>query len=204
MSKSLILNNHEILERDIEEIIKYGLNIIKTIKPSNKREVQFIIEGLLLRACAIWEKFIETEVIYLVDLDKSKILDEFDLPVHTNLNKKLIKTILFSDLYRDFHDIDKSKSFFKTYIADHNNLFKLLNNDQINKIKMIYKSRNYLAHYSEFARKKLLKEYNKSYGYMKFMEPGIFLIKSKGKHFENLLHNFVLISATMKKGVKIT
>jgi hypothetical protein len=40
--------------------------------------------------------------------------------------------------------------------------------------------------------------------YKKFQEPGVFLLKEKGKYFENLLHNFVLVSVSMKSflGVK--
>ena len=127
MSIKSILKNHQILEEDIERIIRYGLSIIdKKSKRSNffnVDEKNVIIEGLLLRACATWERFLEKEIIYLVDMDKSMLLEEFELPSNTKLNQKIIKAILFSTGYRDFHDIERSKIFFRTFIVNKYNLF---------------------------------------------------------------------------------
>ena len=206
MSIKSILKNHQILEEDIERIIRYGLSIIdKKSKRSNffnVDEKNVIIEGLLLRACATWERFLEKEIIYLVDMDKSMLLEEFELPSNTKLNQKIIKAILFSTGYRDFHDIERSKIFFRTFIVNKYNLFVKISNGQIKKNRMVYRLRNYLAHYSEFAKKKLHQEYIKSYNYSLFMQPGKFLMKKNGRFFESLIHNFNLISATMKKGLK--
>ncbi len=206
MSGKNITKNHRILEESIEEIITYGLEIISSNFEKSKlfgeKEKITIIEGLLLRACAIWEKFIETEIIYLVNMDKSYLLNELELPQNSVLNLKMIKAILFANSYRDFHDIERSKNFFRTFISDKYNLFDEITSDQIRKIKIVYKLRNYLAHYSEFSKKKLHKEYIKIYNYSNFMEPGRFLIKNNGEYFENLIHNFCLVSATMEKKIK--
>ncbi|MBD3338365.1 MAG: hypothetical protein GF353_04620 [Candidatus Lokiarchaeota archaeon] len=206
MSKKLITKNHKYLENSIEDIIKYGIEIISFKSIESKilplKEKSIIIEGLLLRACAIWEKFLETEVVYLVNIDRSKLMKEFEISSNRSLNLNIIKAILFSNKYRDFHDIERSKSFFKRYIVDDYNLFSKLTSEQINKIKMVYKLRNYLAHYSEFSKKLLLTEYRQTYNYSKFLEPGKFLIKNNGTHFENLIHNFCLISATMERYLK--
>ena len=118
------------------------------------------------------------------------------------MSRKIIKSILFSNVYRDFHDIEKSKSFFKTFITDKYNLFKKLTNEQIKKTQTVYKLRNYLVHYSEFSKRKLQQEYINNYKYSVFMAPGKFLIKSAGKHFEKLIHNFSIMSATMKKDLR--
>ena len=202
MSISSILSNHNSLENDIEQIIKYGLEIINRISKKAKlftiHEKGIIIEGLLLRACARWESFLEIEVVSLVNMDKSKLLDELDLPANSAVNQRVIKAILFSTSYRDFHDLQKSKGFFRRFIGDEYNLFDKISNEQINKIHMVYRLRNYLAHYSEFAKKKLGQEYKQTYEYSVFMTPGRFLMRKNGEHFENLIHNFSLISSTMK------
>lgn len=159
-----------------------------------------LIEALLLRACALWENFIENEMVLLITLDPSKLLKEFDLPLNTNINSKLIRAIIFSDHYRDFHDIDRSMGFFERVIVDKNNSFKKITNSQKQKINFTYKLRNYLAHYSEFSKTNLFRSYNQPpYNYRKFLEPGRFLLKQKGKHFEDLVHNFKMSSITMKK-----
>lgn len=199
MNKRSILKNHNLLEENIEEVIKYGLKLIEGKSDHFKdKEKTIVIESLLLRACAHWERFLETEVIYLISMDLSKLKEQLELPPKQKLNRQLIKAILFSDSYKRFQDIERSKSFFKTYIADSYNLFKKLPNDQINKSQMVYKLRNYLVHYSEFAKKKLQQEYEKTYHYSVFMQPGRFLRKENGKYFEKLIHNFCLMSATMK------
>lgn len=199
MSLRVILENHKLLEKNIEEIIKYGLRLIERNSTSfSVKEKTIIIEGLLLRACAYWERFLEAEVIFLIELDQSKLREYLELPSSQKLNRQLIKAILFSDSYRSFQDIEKSKRFFRSFIANNYNLFDKLTNEQIKKNQMAYKLRNYLAHYSEFAKKKLQQQYKKTYSYSRFMQPGRFLMKENGKHFESLIHNFILMSATMK------
>ena len=158
-----------------------------------------LIEALLLRACALWEKFIENEIVLLITLDPSKLLKEFDLPPTTNINSKLVRAIIFSDHYRDFRDIDRSMGFFERVIVDKYNSFKKITTPQKQKINFTYKLRNYLAHYSEFSKTHLLRAYKQPpYNYGKFLEPGRFLLKQKGKHFENLVHNFKMSSITMR------
>lgn len=202
MSILSILSNHNSLENDIEQIIKYGLEIIDRNSQKAKlftiHEKGIIIEGLLLRACARWESFLEIEVVSLVSMDKNKLLDELDLPANSTVNQRVIKAILFSTSYRDFHDLERSKGFFRRFITDKYNFFDKISNEQIHMSRMVYKLRNYLAHYSEFAKKQLEQEYQKTYGYSVFMTPGRFLMRKSGEHFEKLIHNFSLISSTMK------
>ncbi len=204
MSKKLIITNHKNVERELELIIKYGLEIIIPNKISpfsdfEKKKKQVIVEGLFLKACAVWEKFVETEVVLLVNMDITKLLEEFELPMNTVLNPKIVKSMIFSNLYRDFNDIDKSKNFFKTFIVPTFNLFESITNEQLKKIRIVYKLRNYLAHYSEFAKKKLLQEYLKNYKSNNFKDPGNFLMENSGKYFEKLIHNFCLSSSKMRE-----
>ena len=203
MNKKIILRNHKNLEENLERIIKYGLEIIKPSRTSpyidiDKDERAIIIEGLFLRACAVWEKFLETEVVLLAYMDTTRLLDEFQLPMQTGLSQKVIKSMIFSNLFRDFNDIERSKGLFRAFIVDDYNLFESLTTDQLKKIGIVYKLRNYIAHYSEFAKKKLLQEYAKTYKISKFKEPGSFLIKNSGMYYEKLIHNFCLASSKMK------
>lgn len=203
MNIAKLKKNHTQFEDAIEKIIRYAQDIIADLPYKKKLpidEKKMLIEALLLRACALWEQFIENEIVLLITLDPSKLLEEFDLPLMANINSKLVRAIIFSDHYRDFHDIDRSMVFFERVIVDKNNSFKKITTLQKKKINFTYKLRNYLAHYSEFSKTNLLRAYKQPpYNYGKFLEPGGFLLKQKGKHFEDLVHNFKMSSITIKK-----
>ena len=199
----VLIKHHDQFENTIESIIRYAQEIIADLpykKEISLKEKEMLLEALLLRACALWESFIEREIIISINLDPSNLLKEVDLPKKNKLNIKLIRAIIFSDHYRDFHDIERSMSFLNRVIVEKNNPFKKITNTQKEKINFTYKIRNYLAHYSEFSKMKLFRAYKKkSYNYRYFLEPGKFLLKQKGKHFEDLINNFRITSIQMKK-----
>jgi hypothetical protein len=204
VSKKVILNNHDQFEDKIENIIKYGLELINDKLPGkmekkSKEEKSMLLEALLLRSCALWESFVENEIVFLVSLESSNLNKEMGLPEHSKLSVKLVRALLFCGRYRDYWNIEQSKSTFKRVIKDKQNLFNNITIAQITKIRFIYKMRNYLSHYSVFSRKELLKAYDKAYKRKKFLQPGYFLMKEKGKYFENLIHNFKLMSISMKQ-----
>jgi len=209
MSINSIKRNHLKFEKNLNELIKYGLDIITenvTVKKDkiSKKEKNILLESLLLRSCAYWENFLEKEIIILISLNSDKFKLNMELPSDIKLNLKLIRAILYGDEYRDFHDITHSKSYFSKILVKEYNPFKEITSEQLNKINITYIIRNYLSHYSEYSKKKLYQAYVDNFKYKIFQEPGIFLLKEKGKYFENLIHNFVLVSVNMRSylGVK--
>jgi len=209
MSISSIKRNHLRFEKNLNELIEYGLEIITeniTVKKDriNKKEKNILFESLLLRSCAYWEKFLEKEIIILISLNSDRFKLNMELPSNTKLNLKLIRAILYGDEYRDFHDIKHFRSYFSKILVEEYNPFKHITKEQLKKINITYIIRNYLSHYSEYSKKKLYNVYVDNFKYKIFQEPGIFLLKEKGKYFENLIHNFVLVSVNMRSflGVK--
>lgn len=191
-------------ENSLNELIKLGLELIskvENIELLNKNK-ELLLESLLLRACALWERFIENEINNLIILDTSKFLDYFGLPPKTDVNLKLIKAIIYSDRYKDFKDLDQSIPYFSKILVDKYNYFKAITGEKKKYLSFTYKIRNYLSHYSDYAKKKLLNSYKEDYQCSNFIEPGKFLLKNKGKYFEKLIHNFVLISALMRSKMK--
>lgn len=204
MSNNALLRNHTNLEKNIEALINYGLEIIsdnfsKKSESMNKNEKLILIESLLLRSCAHWENFLEKEIVFLINLDSKKFKFNMGLPKNTKLNLKLITAILYGDKYKDFHDVGHYKSYFSRLLSEKCNPFRSITKEQLHKINFTYAIRNYLSHYSEFSKKKLHKAYVQNYDYKIFQEPGVFLLKEKGNYFENLLHNFILVSVKIKK-----
>lgn len=197
-----IINNHKEFEERIEKILQYAEEIIIDLPfQQQKFEIQekhLILESLILRVCALWEKFLETELILVVGYDPSKLIGEMNIRNITKLNLSLIRAILFSDVFRDFHDIERSKSFFKKYIVNGYNCFNKISSKQVKKIQFIYIIRNYLSHYSEFAKRKLFESYKKEYGLSRFLEPGQFLFVNKGERFSDLITTLKFCSINMK------
>jgi len=209
MSIISIKKNHLKFEKNINKLIKYGLeiiteNIIVKKDRINKKEKNILLESLLLRSCAYWEIFLEREIIILVSLNSDRFKLYMELPSNTKLNLKLIRAILYGDEYRNFHDIKHFRSYFSKVLVEEYNPFTNITNEQLKKINITYTIRNYLSHYSEYSKKKLYQAYMDNFNYKIFQEPGIFLLKEKGKYFENLIHNFVLVSVNMRSflGVK--
>jgi hypothetical protein len=203
MNTRSVIKNHHTFEKTIEHIIRYAQEIIADVpyqKVLASKEKEMLLESLLLRACALWESFIEREIIFLTSLDPSQLIKKFCLPVKRSLNIKLIRAIIFSDSFRDFHDLDRSMTFFREVISSRFNLFREITGDQKSKIIFAYKIRNYLAHYSEFSKMMLFNAYKKPpYKYKMFLEPGRFLLKQKGVNFERLLNNFKIVSIQMRR-----
>ena len=72
MSIKSIRKNHLDFEENIKELITYGIGLIiddsnKTKNKISRKEKTILIESLLLRSCAYWEKFIEKDIILLID-----------------------------------------------------------------------------------------------------------------------------------------
>lgn len=200
--------NHLNFESNIKDLISYGLEIIgkstfhKTEGSSKFKKI--LLEALLLRTCANWENFIEKELVILIYLDSINFKNYMELPENTKLNLKLVKAILYADKYKDYHDVSQHKKYFSNLLVDKFNPFLNIATEQLNKINFSYTIRNYLSHYSDYSKKKLHKSYMVYYEYKAFQEPGNFLLKENGKYFENLLHNFILVSVSMRRhlGVK--
>ena len=196
-----VLNNHTNFESNVDNLIKYGNEIIFDSKRSHN-EKQLLVESLILRSCAYWEKFLDTEIVEIVNLDYSTLLESRGLPSNTSLSKKLIKAILFSNAYLDFHYAEKVVSFFNENSSTNHNPFASIPKANLLKIDFTYKIRNYISHYSDFAKKKLFLELQKrKLCKARFIEPGIFLLKKNGEVFNQLINNFSICSIKMRNNI---
>ena len=202
MKFKTILKNHTEFELAVEEIIRYALERILIDLPKQNitiRERDILIDAFILKLCALWESFLEKEILLCVSLDPRNLIATMELNKSKRLDIKLIRAILFSDSYKNFRDVDRLIAFTKNVIVEIYDPFLKISKEQKTKIRFTYSIRNYLSHYSTFSKKKLLSEYKKVYGYKKFLEPSRFLLKNKGKYFEDLANNLKMTSIYMRK-----
>jgi len=197
-----ILKNHREFEQSIEDVIQYALDKIIVDLPGDKiiaKERNVLLEAFILKLCALWESFLEKEIVLSVSLDTKNLIETMELNKNKRLDTKLIRAILFSDTFRGFPDVNRLVNFAKRVIAEKYNPFFKITKEQKSKIHFTYAIRNYLSHYSSFSKKKLFSEYKRVFGYRNFLEPSKFLAKNKGKYFEDLANNFKIASVYMRK-----
>ncbi len=136
-----INNNQKDFEDGIEKILQYAQEVAENISLRRRiQEEKSIVLKHLTRVCANWEKFIESEITLAAKLDTTKIIKEMNLPRNTRLNLHLIRAILYSDIFRDFHEVDRAKNFFNKFIIDKYNPYKRITNKQKQDINLFISS----------------------------------------------------------------
>jgi len=200
-----ILKNHEQFESAVEDIVAYAQEVIADLPYKNQisvKEKHILLEALILKMCALWGKFVEEELVYAAYLNTKKLSQLMGVNINTKLTTEITRALIFSDTYRSFRGIDDLIHFSKKVIEDQYNPFTQITLSQKNNILFTYKIRNYLSHYSRYSRRALFSAYKERYNYTRFLEPGKFLLKDKGKRFEDLSKNFKMTSIHMKKTFK--
>jgi hypothetical protein len=95
------------------------------------------------------------------------------LPKH--LSRDICNAMIFGIGYKDFKSVSHLKSFAKQVLVPGNNPFQKISKNPSKKIDDYYVIRNYLAHYSYVAERKLEEMYKRK-GMRRFREPGDFLM----------------------------
>ena len=201
MIRPNIKKNHLKFESKIEKILNYANDLVYGM-PQYRRvqasEKTLILESLILRACALWESFLENELVLCAYSDQSRIKTVMSILHRGKLPKDLIRALIFSDQYRDLHDIQRINSVFKKFTSDAFNPIAKISSPQKRKITFVYSMRNYLSHYSTFSRRAFQDRLINDYQVTRFIEPGKFLLSSNGKRFNDLISNFNFASINMR------
>jgi hypothetical protein len=201
MRKADLTKNHDWFE---QEIIVYTNFLTRVRNPElvkkgflDKYDRYGIIESSIIHICAIWESFVEEELIDCLNLDCSKLAGYLRLDLPRDMNRDLCSAILIGDRYLDF-GIDNIKRRADQVLCDVNNPFKLMNKDTYDKIREVYTIRNYLSHLSRKSRLALLQTYKKSYGLSRLVRPGEFLLSNKAERLIAYIESFLRASQQMR------
>ncbi len=199
MRKANLKHNHKKFDAVVLRYLQFLAKIVhseRVIKTA--QEKRDLAESVLLRICAYWESFVDEHLIDCVNVDSSKLSNYFgvDLPKHPS--KAVCQVLVFGDSYRDFKSIGDLKGFSKKILSDHCNPFTAIPPATAKLIDEVYVIRNYLAHYSFKARRRLHELYKKEYGMHNFLEPGQFLMAHYRKRLVRYLNAFITASEAMK------
>jgi len=158
-----------------------------------------ILESLVIRLCAVWEAFIEGEMIDCLNIDCSKYKEELQLKLPEHPSKDLCEAILIGSRYLDFKNVDDIKGFAKRILPKEVNPFKLIKPATARRINELYVMRNFLSHYSRKSRRALQRMYQDVWHLKKFRQPGDFLSSYSGKRLFHYIDALLDAAKQMRK-----
>ena len=162
MRKADLAKNHNEFEEDME----WYLGFLERMLDQVVEEEDFIeiLESLVIRLCAIWEAFVEGEMIDCLNIDCSRYKEELQLKLPEHPTKDVCEAILIGPGYLDFKNVDDMKGFAKRVLPKDVNPFKLIRPATAKQVNELFTMRNYLSHYSGKSRRLLHRMYQKSWG----------------------------------------
>jgi len=200
MRKADLRKNHKHFDSAIKRYRDFAKKILEAkhvVKPV--QEKRDIAESIILRLCANWEAFVDEHLIDCINVDASKLREFFAVPIPKNPSKNLCQALLFGkNGYMDFKSFGDLKGFSKKVLPDESNPFLSVSSQHARKIDEVYKIRNYLSHYSFFAKLALTRLYENTYKMRKFLEPGQFLLAYNAKRLFAYFDAFQGASDDMK------
>ena len=167
-------------------------------KLDEKRE---IFEAFVLKIHAIWEIFVEDLIVDCLNKDTSQYAEYMGIRLRKHLPRNQCKAMVLGMSYLDFRDVSDIKGKAKNILVSQYNPFAIIKNPALKRMNEFYCIRNYVAHYSEPARRSLWKIYKNVYNMRRFNEPGHFLIawdkRTKQIRFDDYIDAFFDTSIEM-------
>ena len=199
MRKADLRKNHNSFDgaiRRYEDFSRRLLNAQRVVRKQDKKE---ITEATLLKLCALWESFVDHELLDCLNINSTKLSKYLGVKLPRNLNRKLCQAILFREGYLDFKNVGSLKSFAKKILPPDANPFRLIDKATASKIDEIFVVRNYLSHRSFAAKRSLTSMYRKNYKMKHFREPGTFLFARNAKRLVAYIEDLKKTSKQMAK-----
>lgn len=199
MRKADLRKNHQPFDRALVRYRGFTGKIIGAQRViSRKTEKEDLVESVLLRLCANWERFVDEHLVDCVNVDHTKLHEFLGVPIPQNPTRNLCEAFLIGPRYLDFRSFGDLKRYSRKILPDASNPFLAVASSHTNKIDEAYKLRNYLAHYSSAARRSLDRTYKNVYRLRRFVEPGRFLIAYEGQRLWKYFSAFEGASQNMK------
>ena len=199
MRKADLIKNHDEFEEDMEWYKDFLQRVLRAQRVLGSRDDKLeIIESSLIRICALWEAFIEGEMIDCLNIDCKKCSEYLQLELPRHLTRNLCEAVLLGTTYLDFKSVGDIKGFAKKVYPDVVNPFNKIHPATSKKIDEVYVMRNYLSHYSSKSRRALKQVYEGKYGLIKFRQPGDFLFSYAGRRLFGYIDAFLDASKQMR------
>lgn len=172
--------------------------------PHEKKE---IFEAFILKIHVTWDLLVEELMVDCLNWDTLQYAKYKGISLPKNLTRDNCACLITGLRFFDVRSTSEIKRIAKNILVPKYNPFKVLSKTDpdikrdVKKIDEFYAMRNYIAHYSDMSRRRLMIMYKKSYGLRKFREPGDFLFafdkQTKQIRFANYIYSFLNIADEM-------
>jgi len=197
--KADLRKNHISFEGSVRRYEDFSNRLLSAQRVVRKQDKKEIAEATLLKLCALWESFVDHELLDCLNINSTKLSQYLDVKLPRNLNRKLCQAILFREGYLDFKNVGSLKGFAKNILPPDANPFRNIDNPTAAKIDEMFVIRNYLSHRSFAAKRSLTKMYWKNYRMRHFREPGTFLNASNAKRLVGYVQSLKRASKQMER-----
>jgi len=119
---------------------------------------------------------VEDLMIDCLNKDTSGYAKYTGFKIDKHISRDTCKAIVIGTTFLDFKSVGHLKQMSKQILVQECNPFTKITTSYGKKIDEFFIIRNYLAHYSDAARRSLLSVYKDGYGMKRFVEPGVFLL----------------------------
>lgn len=164
---------HINMNYDIDLLMK--IETAKAVVKYNE-DKRSIFEAFVFRICAYWEVLVEDLLIDCLNRDTSRYSEFTGYRLPKNLPRQVCKAVIVGIGYTDFKSVDHLKKISKQMLIPECNPFTTITTSNLKRIDEFFTLRNYLAHYSDSAKRALWNVYRNTYNMGKFIEPGVFLL----------------------------
>jgi len=189
MKKRYLEDLFSTLEENLDWYLDFFQKVIEAQRVLGQREEKKeISEMIILRLCATWEYYTEKILICCFSMNTKKYADFYGIRLRKSINIGIAERLLLGTNYKDFKSVGDLRGFAKKYLEDKYNPFTNIVRSHRVEIDYLFILRNYLTHYSSFAKKQVAKYYNDVLKVRRWHEPGYFLIGHDGKLMIKFIH----------------
>lgn len=192
--------------------MRWDVNLLVKIEKAksivkSQQEKQSIFEAFVHSICSNWDILVEELLIDCFNKDTSKYTEYTGFKLDKNIKRDTCKAILIGVGYLDFKSVGDLKGRSKNILIPECNPFVKIPKLNAEKIDEFYIIRNYLAHYSDAAKRALLKVYKTNYNLRVFVQPGRFLLATEENgelpRMGTYINNFTDAAAAMGKFLRV-
>lgn len=177
----------EILFNDFFDQINWYIKLLEKIcKPLYTSEKSEVYESFVLKICATWETFINDLFTLCLKRDTSEYSKFLGVKLPKRPSVELCKVLITGYRYINFQHLFNDAKNILTEIHNPFSKGALQRTPQRKRIDEFFSIRNYVAHRSSEAKRKLHKIYQDTYHLKRFKQPGRFLLSPMRKGSEEI------------------